>query len=263
MAAIRRVNPNARLIQTDDISVTRGTERMSPVVEFYNERRWLCWDLLCGRVDRMHPLWGYLTDSGASEEALLWFAEHPCPPDIIGVNHYVTSDRWLDHRVDRYPGRPAAATRALPSSISSRCACSPRRRRRSLRCCRTRGAAIGSRSPSPKHTSTPGARTSCDGCSTSGAAPSARAKPVPTCAPSRPGRCSARSTGTACWARSAATTSPARSTCVRRCRERLRSPVSSRRSRRAARPSIRCCRAKAGGAVPIASSASRSCRATR
>ena len=26
-----------------------------------------------------------------------------CPPDIIGINHYVTSERFLDERLDRYP----------------------------------------------------------------------------------------------------------------------------------------------------------------
>lgn len=104
MQAIRRVNPAARLIQPDDISRTYGTERMSGVVDFYNERRWLGWDLLCGRVGRDHPLWNYLNESGADPGEVLWFADHPCPPDVIGVNYYVTSERWLDHRVERYPG---------------------------------------------------------------------------------------------------------------------------------------------------------------
>jgi dTDP-4-dehydrorhamnose reductase len=105
MQAIRRINPAARLVQTDDISRTYGTEAMKGVVDFYNERRWLAWDLLCGRVGRDHPLWDYLLESGADAGDLLWFADHPCPPDIIGVNYYVTSERWLDHRVERYPGR--------------------------------------------------------------------------------------------------------------------------------------------------------------
>ena len=105
MAAIRRVNPAARLIQTDDLSRTYGTEQVSAVVDFYNERRWLAWDLLCGRVDRDHPLWNYLLDSGADAADVMWFAEHPCPPDVIGANYYVTSERWLDHRLGRYPGR--------------------------------------------------------------------------------------------------------------------------------------------------------------
>jgi dTDP-4-dehydrorhamnose reductase len=105
MAAIRRVNSAARLVQTDDISRTYGTAPLGGVVDFYNERRWLGWDLLCGRVGRSHPLWSYLIESGACAADLLWFADHPCPPDVIGVNYYVTSERWLDHRIDRYPGR--------------------------------------------------------------------------------------------------------------------------------------------------------------
>jgi dTDP-4-dehydrorhamnose reductase len=109
MAAIRRVNPDARLVQTDDLGRTYGTAPIAEVVDFYNERRWLAWDLLCGRVDERHPLWSYLLDSGAAADELLWFAEHRCPPDVIGVNYYVTSERWLDHRVERYPDRPRAA----------------------------------------------------------------------------------------------------------------------------------------------------------
>ena len=106
MAAVRRVNAAARLVQTDDLGRTYGTDRMAEVVDFYNERRWIAWDLLAGRVGRSHPLWGYLRESGASADDLLWFAEHPCPPDIVGVNYYVTSERWLDHRVERFPDRP-------------------------------------------------------------------------------------------------------------------------------------------------------------
>lgn len=105
MREVRKVNPRARLVQTDDLSTTRGTEPMASKIEFYNQRRWLAWDLLCGRVDPSHPLWSYLVRSGAAPHQLLWFSDNPCPPDLLGVNHYVTSDRWLDHRVDRYPAR--------------------------------------------------------------------------------------------------------------------------------------------------------------
>lgn len=105
MQAIREANPRARLVQTDDLGHTRGTEQMADVVAFYNERRWLCWDLLCGRVDEAHPLWRWLRDAGVAAAELHWFRDHPCPPDVIGVNHYVTGDRWLDHRTERYPAR--------------------------------------------------------------------------------------------------------------------------------------------------------------
>lgn len=103
MRAIRTVNPDAKLVQTDDLSKTYGTTEMSELVDFFNQRRWLGWDLLCGKVDQDHALWDYLLASGASAEELLWFRANPCPPDIIGVNYYATSERWLDHRAQRYP----------------------------------------------------------------------------------------------------------------------------------------------------------------
>lgn len=103
MRAIRAVNPDAKLVQTDDLGKTYSTLEMADVAEFYNERRWLAWDLLCGMVKHEHPLWNYLLRSGATEADLLWFRDNPCPPDIIGVNYYVTSERWLDHRPERYP----------------------------------------------------------------------------------------------------------------------------------------------------------------
>ncbi|WP_332848782.1 family 1 glycosylhydrolase [Massilia sp. S19_KUP03_FR1] len=103
MQAVRVHNPAARLVQTDDLGKTWGTPEMAHVAAFYNERRWLAWDLLCGKVDTTHALWTYLLEHGAQADEVLWFRDHPCPPDIVGVNYYVTSERWLDHRVDQYP----------------------------------------------------------------------------------------------------------------------------------------------------------------
>ena len=103
MRAIRRVNPAAKLVQTDDLGKTYSTPRMAKVATFYNERRWLAWDLLCGMVGPGHALWPYLARTGATPADILWFRDNPCPPDIIGVNYYVTSERWLDHRAERYP----------------------------------------------------------------------------------------------------------------------------------------------------------------
>jgi dTDP-4-dehydrorhamnose reductase len=103
MRAVRAVNPAAKLVQTDDLGKTWGTPAMARVTAFYNERRWLAWDLLCGKVDAAHPLWTYLLQHGALPADVLWFQANPCPPDVVGVNYYVTSERWLDHRVDQYP----------------------------------------------------------------------------------------------------------------------------------------------------------------
>lgn len=114
MRAIREINPAARLIQTDDLGKTYSTPELSHVAEFYNARRWLAWDLLCGKVDHTHALWDYLTDTGIDQPSLLWFQDNPCPPDIIGVNYYVTSERWLDHRPERYPDHHRGHAADLP-----------------------------------------------------------------------------------------------------------------------------------------------------
>ncbi len=103
MRAIRETNSNAKLIQTDDLSKTYSTPEMSDLAAFYNERRWLSWDLLCGKVGPKHSLWKYLIGAGADPAQILWFRKNTCSPEIIGVNYYITSERWLDHRVKRYP----------------------------------------------------------------------------------------------------------------------------------------------------------------
>lgn len=128
MRAIRQVNPRARLIQTEDLGKTYGTDAMREQAGFNNARRWLSWDLLCGRVDSGHELWHYLTGNDITADELAWFRTHPCPPDVIGINYYITSERWLDHRVYLYPGQPAPdgyvdveAVRTMATCAPSRC----------------------------------------------------------------------------------------------------------------------------------------------
>ncbi|MBC7879912.1 MAG: sugar nucleotide-binding protein [Anaerolineae bacterium] len=103
MAAIRAHNPSAQLVQTEDLGKVYSTEVLSYQADFENLRRWLSIDLLCGRVDSRHPLWKYLLQEGASEAELEEFCLRPCPPDILGFNYYLTSERFLDDRLDLYP----------------------------------------------------------------------------------------------------------------------------------------------------------------
>ena len=114
MREIRAVNPRAKLVQTDDLGKTYGTPTMQAVTAFYNERRWLTWDLLCGKVDPTHALWSYFIKNGVTAAELLWFQQNACPPDIIGVNYYVTSERWLDHRTGNYPEHCRGMAGELP-----------------------------------------------------------------------------------------------------------------------------------------------------
>ncbi|MBD0316734.1 MAG: family 1 glycosylhydrolase, partial [Nitrospiraceae bacterium] len=103
MQAIRCINPTARLIQTEDLGTTFSTPLLAYQAELENARRLLSFDLLCGLVDRRHVLWKYLRSCGADEAELNFFQEAACEPDVIGINYYLTSDRLLDERLERYP----------------------------------------------------------------------------------------------------------------------------------------------------------------
>lgn len=112
MAEIRKVNPDAALVQTEDIGRTYGTAETADQVAFDNARRWMTWDLLAGRVDAQHPLWLRLARLGFGDR-LRRILDQPCPADIIGINHYLTSDRFLDHRVTRYPRQTRGGNRFI------------------------------------------------------------------------------------------------------------------------------------------------------
>lgn len=103
MQRIRQVNPAAKLVQTEDLTRIYSTPVLKYQADFENNRKWLAYDLISGKVVREHPLYGYLLLCGIEESELAFFQEHNCSPDIIGLNHYVTSERYLDHNFDRYP----------------------------------------------------------------------------------------------------------------------------------------------------------------
>ena len=91
MRAIRETNPHARLIQTEDLGKTQSTPNLKYQADFENQRRWLSFDLLSGRVDHDHPLYDYLLKSGMSPEDFRWLRDHAHTPDVIGINHYLLS----------------------------------------------------------------------------------------------------------------------------------------------------------------------------
>ena len=103
MQAIRRINPTAQLVQTEDMGKVFSTPMLQYQADYENERRWLSFDLLCGRVDREHSWYRRFLEHGIGAAELGFFTEQPCPPDIIGINHYLTSERYLDERDELFP----------------------------------------------------------------------------------------------------------------------------------------------------------------
>lgn len=105
MQEIRKINPQAQLVQTEDLGKTYSTPKLRYQAKFENHRRWLTYDFLCGKVNEAHPLWKYFKRLRIPEKDLLFFQENICVPDVFGFNHYITSERYLDEKVKLYPRR--------------------------------------------------------------------------------------------------------------------------------------------------------------
>jgi dTDP-4-dehydrorhamnose reductase len=103
MKAIRTINAEAKLIQTEDLGKVYSTPLLQYQADFENERRWLTYDLLCGKLTKNSRMWDHMRWLGIEEKELTFFEENPCPPYILGVNHYVTSERFIDENIARYP----------------------------------------------------------------------------------------------------------------------------------------------------------------
>jgi dTDP-4-dehydrorhamnose reductase len=103
MQEVRKINPDAKLVQTEDLAKIYSTPFMKYQARFENNRRWLTFDILCGMLNSSHPMWSYFKRYAASEKDLYFFQDNPCPPDIIGLDYYPTSERYLDENLDRYP----------------------------------------------------------------------------------------------------------------------------------------------------------------
>lgn len=102
MREIRAVNPEARLVQTEDLGFSHAAPGMTRQAEYENLRRWATWDLLAGKVTQGEPVFDMIARFGLGDR-LRAIADDPCPPDVVGVNHYLTSERLLDDRLELYP----------------------------------------------------------------------------------------------------------------------------------------------------------------
>ncbi len=101
MQAIRRHVPDAELVYTEDVCRHSSTPKLAAEATFRNQRRWIGLDLVCGRIDADHPLHAWLVAHGISPAEIAGI--EPTPPEVIGANYYVTSDRFLDEHPHRMP----------------------------------------------------------------------------------------------------------------------------------------------------------------
>ncbi|MFC7610595.1 hypothetical protein [Teichococcus aestuarii] len=172
MQAIRRVTPEASLVQTEDLGRTFATPLLQYQAAFENERRWLSFDLLCGRVGPLHRLYAFMRANGIAAAELDWLRANARPPDILGMNHYLTSDRYLDERLEAYPASAQGAMAGTAMPMSRRCAstCRPAPWGRQ-RGCGSCGTATAGLSPSRRCTMAARARSSFAGWRKAGTPP--------------------------------------------------------------------------------------------
>jgi dTDP-4-dehydrorhamnose reductase len=103
MMRIKDFVPDAELVQTEDMGKTFATPEMQWLADHYNERRWLSFDLLTGKVTEDHPFFQAFIDAGIHHNNLELFQyKDVVGKFLIGINHYITSDRWLDHRPELF-----------------------------------------------------------------------------------------------------------------------------------------------------------------
>jgi len=111
MRRIREVVPGARLVQTEDLGKTFSTAPLRYQAVHENERRWLSLDLLCGRVTARHGWHKILFGAGVGWGEMEAMEGGEATPDLLGINHYLTSERFLDHRTHLYPGHEVGGNR--------------------------------------------------------------------------------------------------------------------------------------------------------
>jgi dTDP-4-dehydrorhamnose reductase len=99
---IKKINPHAKLVQTEDIGKVKSSPSLQYQADFENCRRWLTYDILCGKVVKGHAMYDFFLYCGITEKELEFFIENPCPPDILGINYYVISERYLDENISKY-----------------------------------------------------------------------------------------------------------------------------------------------------------------
>jgi dTDP-4-dehydrorhamnose reductase len=102
-AAIRSINAGASMIVNEDVGHSYSTPAMAPHAQYLNERRWLTWDILMGRITPDHAMYAPLTSTPRNRALLAEINKAPFAPDVLGVDHYVTSDRYIDENIDAYP----------------------------------------------------------------------------------------------------------------------------------------------------------------
>lgn len=118
MARIRAIIPDAEFVLTEDVQrYTAADDGVSAYVRFLRERVYLSVELVAGRIDTAHALAAYLIERCAlTARELAEISAAATPPNLVALNHYPHSERYLFSTADGSIGDvPAVYVAGEPS----------------------------------------------------------------------------------------------------------------------------------------------------
>ena len=98
-AALAATVPDVQLVHVETCEHHKAVDAESEAwVRHLNARRFVMHDLILGRIDDAHPMYGYLTQHGLTPEDVRWFSEHAARIDVLGLDYYSHSEYQFDKR---------------------------------------------------------------------------------------------------------------------------------------------------------------------
>lgn len=87
--ALKEIDPEAIMVHVDAAGIVRSSRAdLAPLAMEDQYQRFLCYDLITGRIDTEHPLYTWLLRNGASPDDLFALAQEPIALDVLGLNFY-------------------------------------------------------------------------------------------------------------------------------------------------------------------------------
>lgn len=118
---LERSVPGLVLVHVDTCEHHQALDaRSREIAGFLNHRRFLFHDLITGRIDAAHPLYGYLRRYGLTLRDLRWFREHPARIDVLGLDYYSHSEQQRLRGKPRYYRAPARGFAAVAGDYVER-----------------------------------------------------------------------------------------------------------------------------------------------
>jgi beta-glucosidase/6-phospho-beta-glucosidase/beta-galactosidase len=86
---LKQISPNSIMVHVEAAGITRASRPdLEPLAAEDQLTRFLCYDLISGKMDLDHGLYTWLLRHGASPDDLAAFVRHPIELDVLGLNFY-------------------------------------------------------------------------------------------------------------------------------------------------------------------------------